>query len=214
MVKKSATGRRAAGDPQKIIDSALALAGRMRWADVGLAEIAAEAELTLGATLAHYRSKTAILAAYMGQVDDQVVAGISADILDQAVRDRLFETLMRRFDALAPHRNAIRSILRSSGCDPLAAGCGALALLRSMGVMLECAGVGSHGFRGRIRAKGLAMIYLATLRVWLRDDSEDMAATMAALDRALDRADRLVGRLCRRARPRRAADDGGEGEGG
>ncbi len=208
MAKKTATDRRAAGDPQKIIDSALDLAARMRWADVGLPEIAAEAGLSLGAVLAHYRSKTAILAAYTGQVDARVVAGISADILDQPVRDRLFETLMRRFDALAGQRDAIRSILRSGRCDPLAAGCGALGLLKSMAVMLECAGLGSHGCRGLIRAKGLGLIYLSALRVWLRDDSEDMAGTMAALDRTLDRTDKFIGRLCRRGAKKRAPNEG------
>ena len=49
---------------------------------------------------------------------------------------------------------------------------------------------------GIIRVKGLAAIYLSVLRVWLNDDSEDMAQTMSALDRALRRAEFLLG-LCR-----------------
>jgi hypothetical protein len=39
------------------------------------------------------------------------------------------------------------------------------------------------------------MIYLSTLRVWLRDDSTDMAKAMAHLDQRLRQAERLVGYL-------------------
>ena len=37
-----------------------------------------------------------------------------------------------------------------------------------MGLMLEAAGISSDGIRGAIRTKGLAAIYGATLRDWLK----------------------------------------------
>ena len=55
------------------------------------------------------------------------------------------------------------------------------------------------GLRGALRIKALGLVYLATLRVWLRDDSPDMAPTMAALDRHLRRLDGLA-RFCSRVR--------------
>src|SRR3546814_17327248 len=69
-----------------------------------------------------------------------------------------------------------------------------------MALTLEAAGFSTTGCRGVLRRKGLAAIYLATMRVWLRDDSEDMAKTMAYLDRQLARVDSLLGRL-KRVRP-------------
>ena len=39
---------------------------------------------------------------------------------------------------------------------------------------------------------GLAVVFAATVQVWLRDDSEDMAKTMAALDRNLKRAEQFA----------------------
>jgi hypothetical protein len=92
--------------------------------------------------------------------------------------------------------------------DPLAACCGLGRLARSMAATLEAAGFSTTGCRGVLRIKGLSAIYLATLRVWLRDDSEDMAKTMAQLDKQLSRVDGFLGRLTRyRAgkRSRRAA---------
>ena len=68
--------------------------------------------------------------------------------------------------------------------------------LRDRNSMLEAAGLSSSGLIGALRAKGLALVYGEAFRVWLGDDSKDMAKTMAALDRALRRAERIVC-LCR-----------------
>jgi hypothetical protein len=60
----------------------------------------------------------------------------------------------------------------------------------------------------------VALIYLATLGVWLRDESEDKARTMAALDKQLRRAEALVLRLPTglggRRRPGSAGPETGE----
>jgi hypothetical protein len=58
--------------------------------------------------------------------------------------------------------------------------------------MLAAAGLDASGPMGRLRRKGLAVIYLNTLRIWLRDDSEDASETMATLDKELLRVERLV----------------------
>ena len=63
---------------------------------------------------------------------------------------------------------------------------------RSMGWMLEAAGLDAGGPSGALRAKGLGVVWLAGLRAWEKDESEDLSATMAALDRALDQADRVA----------------------
>ena len=78
--------------------------------------------------------------------------------------------------------------------------------MRSMAAMLETARISSSGVKGLVRTKGLAAIYLATLRVWLRDESPDMAKTMASLDGYLRRVEGLAGRLSgRRAAGSRSA---------
>ena len=73
---------------------------------------------------------------------------------------------------------------------------------RSMRWMLEAADLSSGGLRGELRVNALYALYLTMLRVWLHDDSDDMARTMAVLDRRLKRLDRLTRCLCRLA-PRR-----------
>ena len=186
-----------------VIEAALRLAAERGWADLALADIAAAAELPLADLYASYPSKTAILVALSRQVDRQVLAGLEPGT-DESTRDRLFDLIMKRFDALAPHRDGLSAVARDGGRDPLAALCGLGQLARSMALMLEAAGVSSSGLAGMLRTKGLGAIYLATIRDWFRDDSADKARTMAALDARLRRAEGWARRFDRRGTARSA----------
>jgi AcrR family transcriptional regulator len=210
--KKKAAGAKASGGkastaaadlPGKIIDTAFALALERGWRDLSLAEIAEAAGEPLSKVYPVFSSKLAILEGFADRVDAEMLAE-EGEELDSPARDRLFDMLMRRFDVLQPHREALGVILQGQLQDPLAVCCGLGRLARSMAATLEAAGFSTTGCRGILRIKGLSAIYLSTLRVWLRDDSEDMAKTMAHLDKQLIRVDSLIGRL-KSARPRRAA---------
>jgi AcrR family transcriptional regulator len=191
-------------DPAKpVIEAALRLAAERGWADLALADIAAAAKLPLADLYASYPSKTAILAGLGRQVDREVLAGLDAGS-EESTRDRLFDLIMKRFDALAPYRDGLSAVARDLGRDPLAALCGLGQLARSMALMLEAAGVSSSGLAGTLRTKGLGAIYLATMRDWFRDDSADKARTMAALDARLRRAESWAQRLDRRGKAKSA----------
>lgn len=187
MAKKAAS--KPADLRKHIIDAALRLAAERGWNGLALADIAAAGQVSLAELYAVFPSKAAILAAFSRDIDRQVVAGVEAGESESA-RDRLFDVLMKRFDALAPHRDGLAAIARAAGRDPSLLLCGAGTLLCSMAAMLETAAISSSGLAGTIRTKGLAGIYLATLRDWLRDDTTDKAKTMAALDARLRRAER------------------------
>ncbi|HLI13067.1 MAG TPA: TetR family transcriptional regulator [Alphaproteobacteria bacterium] len=181
----SSTDRR-----EHVVARALELAAERGWRHLSLGEIAEAAGLSLAELYELYPSKGAILAAFTRQIDAAALAGGVAE--GESARDRLFEMLMRRFEALRPHKRAVEAILRESGADPLNALCGAMRLARSMTWMLEAAGLESRGLMGRARVNGLAMVYAATMRAWLNDDTADMSRTMAVLDRRLRRAESLV----------------------
>ena len=194
---------RKADIPGAILDAALDLAARQSWRETSLADIAGVAGVSLADVRAHYSSKPAIVAAFVRRVDAAVLAGDQPELAGEPARDRLFDVMMRRFDALAPHREAVRSILRAGPGDPAAVLSGACSLACSMAWMLEAARIGNEGIPGALRIKGLVLIYLSVLRVWLEDESDDMARTMAALDRRLGQADRLMA-ACRLPRARQA----------
>jgi len=202
--KKSATKAGQADVSKQIIDIAFELALERGWRDLSLAEIAEAAELPLSTVYPIFPSKQAILDGFAGRVDAEMLSE-AGEGLETPARDRLFDMLMRRFDALLPYKEALGVILQDQLCDPLATCCGLGRLARSMAATLEAAGFSTTGCRGVLRIKGLSAIYLATLRVWLRDDSEDMAKTMAHLDKQLARVDSFLGRLASRRSHRAAA---------
>lgn len=193
---KTGTAKKAAATalPERIIETAFALAQEHGWRDLSLAEIAEAAGLPLSEVYPVFSSKQAILNGFSRQVDAAMLAEGGAD-MELPARDRLFDMIMRRFDALQPHKEALGVILQQQLGDPVGACCGLGRLRRSMAATLEGAGFSTTGCRGMLRVKGLSAVYLSTLRVWLRDDSEDMAKTMAHLDQQLSRIDSLVGRL-------------------
>ena len=187
-----------------LIETALGLAAERDWRDLSLAEIAEAAKVPLGKAYQVHPSKQAILDAFSRGIDAEVLADETMEQDWEAdhssARDRLFDVMMRRFDALQPYKAGLGNLLYDEALDPPGALCGLQRLLRSMAAMLETARIPSSGVRGLIRTKGLAAIYLATLRVWLRDDSPDMAKTMASLDGYLRRVEGVAGRLGGRRR--------------
>lgn len=171
----------------------MGLAATAGWRRLNLSEIADAAGLSLADLQKTYGGKARILGAFADYVDEQVLAH-PAD--DGSPRDRLFDILMRRFDALGPYKEGLGVILREGGGGGVcAAVCGGQRLLRSMAWALEAAGIGSAGIAGALRTKGLALVYAGTFLTWLRDDTEDMSRTMATLDRNLAQAERLANGL-------------------
>lgn len=186
--------------PDQVIDAAMALAAERGWRGLTLADIAEAAKLPLSKVYPVFRSKSAILNGLRRQVDAAVMADCDRDADEGGARDRLFDVLMRRFDALQPYKDGLGNVIYDQSRDPCAALCGLSRLSGSMALMLEAAGISSSGPCGALRVRGLSAIYLATLRDWLRDDSADKAQTMAVLDRRLRRAETLLSRLPRRRR--------------
>jgi AcrR family transcriptional regulator len=184
-------------DRDRIIDAALALIAQEGWRRLSLAAIAAEAGLPIVQLYRVFPSKPAILCGFSRRIDEAVLAtpldGGAAAEADERPRDRVFDLLMRRFDALQPYRAALAVLGREVPADPVAALGMAAGLLRSIGWMLEAAGISTGGLGGCVAVNLTAAAYGATLRVWLRDDSPDLAPTMAALDRRLRGIERWFG---------------------
>lgn len=168
-----------------IVDAALALAAERDWDRVRLSEIAERAGIGLGELREHFSGKLGILAAFSARIDRQVLNSIDPEIAADPARDRIFDIVMGRFDALLPHREAVRSIARALARRPSEVLRWNPTAVRSMTWMLEGAGIDASGRFGAVRAQGLAWAYGRTLRVWLDDDDPGMARTMVELDRRL-----------------------------
>jgi len=174
---------------QRLIAAAFALAAEKGWRRIAMSDIAAAAEVPLAEAYRLFRSKFALLVAFRRDIDEAVLAG-GVPSANDPVHDRLFEVLMRRFEALKAHRPALRAILRDSLGTP--APIKALpGLLRSMSWMLAAAGIPNAGCRGRLASKLLAALYFSVFPAFFRDESPDLGITMSLLDRRLRQAEAL-----------------------
>lgn len=189
--------------PKHIVDTAMDLAREQGWRDLSLTDIAASAKLPLSQVYGVYSSKQAILGGFTRMIDAEVMSDEDGDSGEEPAKDRLFDVVMRRLDALAPYKAALAAIAHDQARDPLAAACSVSRLNRSMASMLESARLSADGLRGMLRVKALSGVYLATLKVWFKEDAEDLPKTMAALDRYLTRIDGCARRF-RRSRPEEA----------
>jgi len=218
--RKSAPRPTSRSKPERdrIVDAFMALLAEKPFERIGFAEIAAAADVSLSDLRGTFPSALAILAVQVRETDRAVLAGGDTDMAEEPPRERLFDVLMRRLEVLAPHKTAVRSLMRSASRNP-----GLALALNSLGVrsqqwMLTAADIAASGPRGMLRAQGLALLFASVLRTWVDDEDPGLARTMAALDRALARGQRwsgflddvlrIPGAVCRvRPRRRRAADD-------
>ena len=176
---------------ETVLDAFIGLISERGFVEVTLRDVAATADLGLADLYRLYPDKVALAGAFMARIDAAVLAGTprQADP-EETARDRLFDVMMRRYDALKPYRAASSAIRRAGTRDPLLALALGPALRRSMAAMLEAAALPSDGLRGAVRQNGLLAIHYAVARVFDRDDSVDLSKTMAALDSRLKMAER------------------------
>jgi AcrR family transcriptional regulator len=183
------------GDRARVIDAFVALLAERSFEEIGLGDIADRAGLSLAQLRDTFDGKIAILAARTKEIDRTVLGGGDADMAEEPPRERLFDVLMRRFEAMAHDKAAVRSLMRSATRNPpLALELNRLAV-NSQQWMLTAAGIGASGPKGMLRAQGLALMFAQVARTWVDDDDEGAARTMAALDRALARGQRWSGLL-------------------
>ncbi|MDB5649685.1 MAG: TetR family transcriptional regulator [Hyphomicrobiales bacterium] len=179
---------------KEIIVALIELAAEHRWEDITMTDVAARAGLTLSDFRDFFPSKGAILAAFSRMIDKVVLDGTSDDLTAEPAKERLFDVLMRRLDAMAPYREGLQGVMEWARRDPVSAVALNQVAVNSMRFMLEAADISAEGPVGSIKLQGLVLAWSRVLDVWFRDDDPAYARTMAALDRELTRGQRLVAR--------------------
>ena len=221
----------------KIVDALMELAAERRFEDISVRDICKTAGVSLADFRDAFPSKAAVLAGFSRRIDRAVLAQDGEELADESPRERLFDTLMRRLEAMAPYREGLREAAAWLRREPAAALAMNQVVMNSMRFMLEAAGIEAEGPAGVIKLQGLALAWARMIRVWLDDDEPALSKTMAELDRVLTRGERAVagvdrlsalaspftalaqaafdaGRRARRGggRPARKDDDHGDGD--
>jgi AcrR family transcriptional regulator len=177
----------------KIVDALMELASEHRFEDISIRDICKAAGVSLADFREAFPSKGAVLAGFSRRIDRVVLSQDSEELADESPRERLFDVLMRRLEAMAPYREGLREASAWLRRDPSSAFAINQVVMNSMRFMLEAAGIEvDSGAAGAIKLQGLGFAWARIVSVWLEDDDPGLSKTMAELDRELTRGERAV----------------------
>lgn len=179
----------------RIVEALMELAAEREWDDFGIADVSQRAGISLADFRDAFPSKGAALAAFSRKIDRVVLASSGTALADESTRERLFDVLMRRLDALAPYKLGLQSVAEWVRRDPLAAAALNGVATNSMRFMLVAAGIEAEGGTGAIKLQGLVLAWARVLDVWFEDEDPGLARTMAALDKEIARGETWVARV-------------------
>ncbi|MBX3536348.1 MAG: TetR/AcrR family transcriptional regulator [Chelatococcus sp.] len=192
----SAAASAASGSPSDrrdaVIDALMRLAADHQWRAISLVDIAREAGISLADLRDTYPSKGAILAGFTKRIDRIVLDNTTDDLADEPARERLLDIMMRRFDALAPYKAALRNIARSLRHEPLAIAALNKLAANSQRFMLAAAGIPTEGTLGTLKIQGAVAVFARAFETWIEDNEPDLARTLARLDRELRKGERVL----------------------
>ena len=166
-----------------MLETALKLAGERSWQDVTMIDIAKAA----GAPLSELYS-TKGKQALAKELESWADLAMSADVCDpeDTPRERLFDVIMRRFEAFETRRAGVLSLMEWRDASASLRARMLRARATSANWALACCGLDTSGpLESRATSIGLAWVIGQTERAWRQDDSGDFARTMATLDAEL-----------------------------
>lgn len=192
--RKSAAERPSA---ERILEGALDRADQQGWDKLRLRELAADLGVPLSDVLACYRDADAIADAWFRQALSAMLAPPPEGFADLPAQERLRIMMLRWFDALAPYHRVTGEMLSGKLYPshphhwvPMI-----FNLSRTIHWLRDAAGLDAGGRRRQLEEVGLSLLFLATLRDWVRDETPDQERTKERLARRLAGSDRLMARL-------------------
>jgi predicted protein tyrosine phosphatase len=187
----------------KALLAALGLAAETGWRDLTLGAIATAAGLTLD-DLFGVATKDDLAAAMDTHFDRAMSAeGVSPDANP---RERLFDVIMLRFEAMEPWRKGLISLMRHRETSPRSLVQLPAAKLNSARWALVSAGLDTDaGAPLSVKALGISYVITQAERAWRKETSADFALTMAALDKALRETEDRLDWFRRRGKSKPAA---------
>lgn len=133
-----------------------------------------------------------ILLKYINEYFDYRIRLIKNEIERSSKRDMVFEIIMMRFDLLNENKVAVTKLFKILKKNPKRFIFLLPSFIYSMSLMLKIVGIQTKGVSGRIKLKGLLVVYFSTFLTWVKDKSLSLDKTMTMLDKNLNRAESIL----------------------
>ena len=115
-----------------------------------------------------------MLAALGRRLDETMLGMEPSELADLTPRERVFELIMRRLDAMAPFKRGLRVLGHEAGLDADVLGSSLCNVGRAVGWPVDASGAQLGCLRRAGAGPVLALVYARSPpNVWLRDDTAD-----------------------------------------
>jgi hypothetical protein len=167
-----------------LVDAAMELASTKDWDSLTLLDLCRGSEVSLSQCASIRVTKAHVSSGLDARLDQAMLLANQKIEEGQSIRDRLFDVVMGRFDAMEESRLAWESILQGDRQDLASNLARRARRARTAAWALEATGISSSSVEGAAKALALARLLRACDGAWL-GDGPDLAKTMAKLDQGL-----------------------------
>ena len=129
----------------------------------------------------HFPDANAIADAWFTRASDRMLAPMPEGFYGRPVPDRIRFLMQRWFEALSPYRRVAADILAEKSHWPHVHHWvpAIFHLSRLIQLMRDAAGLHARGRRSQIEEIGMTDLFLATLWIWCRDESDNQEQHLA-----------------------------------
>jgi len=191
------SGRR---KPVDLLVLAFEIIAETGWHRFNFNQLAERAELSLTDIRKIYSDKAGLLDSLNERLDQGMLAVDPEDLVGLPPKDRVFELLMSRIEAMTPLRAGLCRLMKDARIDAKLLAMTACRIDRSLTWLQDVADLPGEKsssliaqIRRQVQRRILGAVYLQVLMTWSNDDSGDLSKTMAELDKQLRRVERLAG---------------------
>lgn len=183
--------------PAHVLDTTLDIANDMGWGRLRLRQVARRLNVSMADIRAHYRDKDAIADAWFARADAAMLARHGKGFARLPATDRLYRVITAWLDALAPYRGVTGEMLGEKLYPGHPHHNLALVwtLSRTVQWIRDAARLDAGGRRRQVEEIGLTALFVATVFLWLRDETVGQQRTRAFLADRLAGADAVMARL-------------------
>ncbi len=178
---------------QHILKKSIDLANSTNWGSLSMQDIAKYTDANVNELQKIFVDKHDIVKAILNDFDKKIEEeNFDFDMEFDSKKDRLFEVIMYRFDLLNENRSALISMLSPAMNNPEIAIGYKENFCNSIRIILEKAKITSTNMlQEDVMLAAVATAYMLSVKIWLTDETADMAKTMATLDKYLTKIFKL-----------------------
>ena len=172
----------------QLVESTMRVVATRGWSGSNFVDFAQEAGLSFGEACIAAKDKWQIIDLFSRMIDQRLLGEVDVD-QDEPARDRLFDVCMDRFELLKPYHGGLKALKHDLHRDPRVAAQIWANTSNSIAHMLDLAQIRLQPLVAPVKIQAFLALYMKVVDTFLRDESEDLAATMKSLDKQLERAE-------------------------